>query len=246
MSRIKLTGLSKSFGAIRALSEVSLDIAPGEVLGLMGDNGAGKSTLVKIVAGNFRPSHGSITIDGETVDFHRPLDAQRAGIEVVYQDLALCDNLSAASNVFLGREPKRSFGGIPLIDYATMNRRSAELFAALKSETRPRDLVRRMSGGQRQAVAIARTLLSNARIVLMDEPTAAISVRQVAEVLDLIRRLSDQGISVVLISHRMPDVFAVCDSIAVLRRGHLVACKPAAESSPEEVTGLITGAIETA
>lgn len=246
MSRLKLTGISKSFGAIQALSDVSLDIAPGEVLGLMGDNGAGKSTLVKIVGGNFRPTRGSMVLDDKAVDFHKPLDARRAGIEVVYQDLALCDNLTAASNVFLGREPKRSFGGIPLIDYPAMHRRSAELFALLKSETRPRDLVRRMSGGQRQAVAIARTLLSNARIVMMDEPTAAISVRQVAEVLDLIRRLRDQGISVVLISHRMPDVFAVCDRIAVLRRGWMVASKPAAATSPEEITGLITGAIETA
>ncbi|MCX2721362.1 ATP-binding cassette domain-containing protein [Roseibium salinum] len=246
MSRLRLTGISKNFGAIQALNEVSLEVAPGEVLGLMGDNGAGKSTLVKIVAGNFGPSRGSISIDDVTVNFHKPLDAQQAGIEVVYQDLALCDNLSAASNVFLGREPQRSYGGLRLLDYATMHRRSAELFATLKSETRPRDLVRRMSGGQRQAVAIARTLLSNAKIVLMDEPTAAISVRQVAEVLDLIHRLSDQGISVVLISHRMPDVFAVSSRIAVLRRGRLVACKAANESSPEEVTGLITGAIETA
>jgi simple sugar transport system ATP-binding protein len=246
MSRLKLTGVGKSFGAIQALEDVSLEIAEGEVLGLMGDNGAGKSTLVKIVAGNFRPTHGQIEIDGHAVEFHRPLDAQKAGIEVVYQDLALCDNLSAASNVFLGREPVRRIGPIGIIDYRAMRLRSAELFAQLKSETRPRDLVRRMSGGQRQAVAIARTLLSNARIVMMDEPTAAISVRQVAEVLDLIRRLRDRGISVVLISHRMPDVFAVSDRIAVLRRGRLVASKPAASSSPEEVTGLITGAIETA
>lgn len=246
MSRLKLTGVGKSFGAIQALEDVSLEIGEGEVLGLMGDNGAGKSTLVKIVAGNFRPTHGRIEIDGREVEFHRPLDAQKAGIEVVYQDLALCDNLSAASNVFLGREPVRRIGPVGIIDYRVMRQRSAELFAQLKSETRPRDLVRRMSGGQRQAVAIARTLLSNARIVLMDEPTAAISVRQVAEVLDLIRRLRDRGISVVLISHRMPDVFAVSDRIAVLRRGRLVASKPAASSSPEEVTGLITGAIGTA
>lgn len=246
MSRLRLTGISKHFGAITALNDVSLEIAPGEVLGLMGDNGAGKSTLVKIVAGNFRPSHGEIRIDDQVVDFHKPLDAQRDGIEVVYQDLALCDNLSAASNVFLGREPLRSFGPIRVIDYPQMRKRSAELFAQLKSETRPRDLVRRMSGGQRQAVAIARTLLSNAKIVLMDEPTAAISVRQVAEVLDLVRRLREQGMSVVLISHRMPDVFAVSDRIAVLRRGQLVADKATASSSPEEVTGLITGAIETA
>jgi simple sugar transport system ATP-binding protein len=246
VSRLKLTGISRTFGAIHALEDVSLEVAPGEVLGLMGDNGAGKSTLVKIVAGNFRPTKGEIRIDDEPVEFHRPLDARQRGIEVVYQDLALCDNLSAASNVFLGREPVRRFGPIAVIDYAAMRSRAGALFAQLKSETRPRDLVRRMSGGQRQAVAIARTLLSQPRIVLMDEPTAAISVRQVAEVLDLIRRLRDSGISVVLISHRMPDVFAVGDRIAVLRRGRLVASKPIATSSPEEVTGLITGAIETA
>ncbi len=235
-----------SFGAIQALDDVSIDIGPGEVMGLMGDNGAGKSTLVKIVAGNFRPTHGGISIDDKPVAFARPLDARREGIEIVYQDLALCDNLPAASNVFLGREPMRSSGPLKIIDYGQMRTRAAALFAQLKSETRPRDLVRRMSGGQRQAVAIARTLLSDPKIVLMDEPTAAISVRQVAEVLDLIRRLRDRGISVILISHRMPDVFAVCDRIAVLRRGRLVSGKRAAESSPEEVTGLITGAIETA
>ncbi|WP_127104981.1 ATP-binding cassette domain-containing protein [Pararhodobacter zhoushanensis] len=246
MSRLKLTGISKNFGAIQALSSVTLDVAPGEVLGLMGDNGAGKSTLVKIIAGNFRPSSGQIMIDDAPVVFHKPRDAQTGGVEVVYQDLALCNNLTAASNVFLGREAMRKFGPLRLLDYPTMNRRAGELFKVLKSETRARDVVRRMSGGQRQAVAIARTLLSEPKIVLMDEPTAAISVRQVAEVLDLIRRLRDRGISVILISHRMPDVFGVADRIAVLRRGELVASKATATSSPEEVTGLITGAIETA
>jgi simple sugar transport system ATP-binding protein len=246
VTRLKLSEISKHYGAIRALSAVSLSIEPGEVLGLMGDNGAGKSTLVKIIAGNFRPSTGEMRIDDQPVAFHNPRDAQREGIEVVYQDLALCNNLSAASNVFLGREPVRRIGPFAYIDYGYMNRVSAGLFARLKSETRPRDLVRRMSGGQRQAVAIARTLLSEPKIVIMDEPTAAISVRQVAEVLDVIRRLRDHGISVILISHRMPDVFGVSDRIAVLRRGELVANKKAGQSSPEEVTGLITGAIETA
>lgn len=246
MSRLVISKISKNFGAIQALSDVSLSIEPGEVLGLMGDNGAGKSTLVKIIAGNFRPSSGEINIDGEPMVFHKPIDAQHAGIEMVYQDLALSDNLTAASNVFLGREPMRSFGPFKYIDYARMNSVSFELFKQLKSETRPRDLVRKMSGGQRQAVAIARTLLSEPKIVIMDEPTAAISVRQVAEVLDLIRRLRDRGISVILISHRMPDVFSVSDRIAVLRRGELVSRKAAADSSPEEVTGLITGAIDAA
>ncbi len=246
MARLELSGISKNFGAIRALDNVSLSIEPGEVLGLMGDNGAGKSTLVKIIAGNFPPSHGTIKLDGKTVSFQRPRDAQLAGIEIVYQDLALCDNLTAASNVFLGRELKRRLGPLSWLDYPSMHREAGELFQRLKSETRPRDLVRRMSGGQRQAVAIARTLLTDARVVLMDEPTAAISVRQVAEVLNLIRNLRDHGVSVVLISHRMPDVFAVADRIAVLRRGSLVASKPTTATSPEEVTGLITGAIEAA
>lgn len=246
MTVLKLSNISKHFGAIQALNDVSLSLEAGEVVGLMGDNGAGKSTLVKVIAGNFAPSEGTIEIGGSPVAFHKPLDAQRAGIEVVYQDLAICNNLSAASNVFLGRELTRQIGPIRIIDYASMYARAGELFARLKSETRPRDLVKRMSGGQRQAVAIARTLLSDARIVLMDEPTAAISVRQVAEVLNLIRHLRDHGIAVVLISHRMPDVFDVADRVAVLRRGHLVANKRAAQSSPEEITGLITGAIEAA
>lgn len=246
MERLKLTAVSKHFGAISALNAVTLSVREGEVLGLMGDNGAGKSTLVKIIAGNFRPSAGSVELDGKPREFHHPKDARQAGIEIVYQDLALCDNLTAASNVYLGRELKRRVGPVSIIDYRAMHSRAGELFAQLKSETRPRDLVRKMSGGQRQAVAIARTLLADAKVVLMDEPTAAISVRQVAEVLELIRRLRDRGISVILISHRMPDVFAVSDSIAVLRRGELVAHKPASASSPEEVTGLITGAITSA
>jgi simple sugar transport system ATP-binding protein len=246
MAILELAGVSKHFGAIQALLNVSLSLNPGEVVGLMGDNGAGKSTLVKIVAGNYPPSRGTITMQGREVAFHKPSDARGEGIEIVYQDLALCDNLTAAENVYLGRELTRGFGLFRVLNYRTMNKRAGELFAELKSETRPRDLVRRMSGGQRQAVAIARTRLAEPKIVLMDEPTAAISVRQITEVLSLIRRLRDHDIAVVLISHRMPDVFAVADRIVVLRRGEKVADKPIAQSSPEEVTGLITGAVETA
>jgi simple sugar transport system ATP-binding protein len=246
MARLELSGISKNFGAIQALTDVSLSLDPGEVVGLMGDNGAGKSTLVKIVAGNYPPSSGTIEIAGRQVTFHKPRDARAAGIEIVYQELALCNNLTAAANVYLGRELERGFFPFKFLDYRAMFQRAGELFAELKSETRPRDLVRRMSGGQRQAVAIARTRLSDPKIVLMDEPTAAISVRQVAEVLNLIHRLRDHGIAVILISHRMPDVFAVCDRIAVLRRGTKVADKAISQSSPEEVTGLITGAIESA
>ncbi len=243
---LSLRGVTKSFGAVRALDGVHLDIRPAEVVGLMGDNGAGKSTLTKIIAGNFPPTGGQISLDGVAVSFDRPAAARDAGIEVMYQDLAIAENLTAAANIFLGREMVRRFGPLRFLDHSGMNRRSAELFRELKSETRADDLVRRMSGGQRQAVAIARTRLAKAKLVLMDEPTAAISVRQVAEVLDLIRRLRDGGTAVMLISHRMPDVFTVCDRIAVLRRGRKVADKLVAVTSPEEVTGLITGAIETA
>src|SRR6201989_1433842 len=173
MALLDLRNVSKSFGAIRALTEVDLTVQPGEIVGLMGDNGAGKSTLVKVIAGNFPPSAGEVRLDGEPMHFHRPVEARRHGIEVVYQDLALCNNLTAAANVFLGREQHRFVGPLRVLDYAGMYKRAGELFADLKSETRPRDLIKQMSGGQRQAVAIARTMLSKAKIVLMDEPTAA-------------------------------------------------------------------------
>jgi simple sugar transport system ATP-binding protein len=246
MAVLELTDVSKHFGAIHAVNEVSLTLDAGEVLGLMGDNGAGKSTLVKMIAGNFQPTHGSMKMEDKALVLHKPIEARQHGIEIVYQDLALCDNLTAAANVFLSRELSRSIGPIRILDHAAMNKRAGHLFRELKSETRPRDLVKQMSGGQRQAVAIARTMLSEAKLVLMDEPTAAISVRQVAEVLSLIRSLRDRGIAVILISHRMPDVFAVSDRIVVLRRGHKVADKQVARTSPEEITGLITGAIERA
>jgi simple sugar transport system ATP-binding protein len=243
---LELTGIGKEFGAIRALHDVDMKVYPGEVVGLMGDNGAGKSTLVKIIAGNFPPSHGEMRFDGNVVHFYRPVDARAVGIEVVYQDLALADNLTAAANVFLGRELKRKIGPFAFLDHRAMAARALELFGELRSETRPHDLVKQMSGGQRQAVAIARTRLSNAKLVMMDEPTAAISVRQVEQVLSLIHRLKEQGVAVMLISHRMPDVFAVCDRVVVMRRGEKRADKSIADTSPEEVTALITGAKEAA
>jgi simple sugar transport system ATP-binding protein len=246
MALLELRNIAKYFGAIRALDGVSLSVEPGDVVGLMGDNGAGKSTLVKILAGNYSPSDGEYLIDGSTVHFHKPVDARRAGIEVVYQDLAICDNLSAAANVFLGREIMKGVWPFRVLDHKAMREKAAELFRELKSETRPRDLVQRMSGGQRQAVAIARTRLADAKVVLMDEPTAAISVRQVAEVLALIKRLQERGIAVVLISHRMPDVFSVCNRVIVMRRGSKVADKRVDDSSPEEITALITGAKQAA
>jgi simple sugar transport system ATP-binding protein len=246
MTLLEVRSVSKSFGAIHALNDVSFSVEPGEVVGLMGDNGAGKSTMVKLIAGNFPPNEGEVLVEGQVCHFHKPVEARAKGIEVVYQDLALADNLTAAQNVFLGREITKGVWPFNVLDKEAMIERSAALFGELKSETRPRDLVKKMSGGQRQAVAIARTRLSNAKLVLMDEPTAAISVRQVAEVLDLIRRLKAQKVAVMLISHRMPDVFAVCDRIMVLRRGVKVASKNTVDTNPEEITGLLTGAIRAA
>ena len=246
MEILKLNNISKYFGAIVALDKVNLNLNQGEVLGLMGDNGAGKSTLVKIIAGNFKQTEGQITFENQDVEFSKPMDARNKGIEVVYQDLALCDNLTAASNIFLTREIKKSIGIFSIVDFKKMFEKAGEIFNELKTETLPREEVKMMSGGQRQAVALARTKLTKPKVILLDEPTAAISVRQVAEVLELIRQMKNQGISIIIISHRMPDIFAVSDRIAVLRRGRLVANKNIKNSSPEEVTALITGAIEEA
>ena len=243
---LQLEGISKDFGAIRALSEIDLTIKAGDVVGLMGDNGAGKSTLVKIIAGNFHPTHEIIRFDGQEHRFDRPLDARTAGIEVVTQDLALANNVSAAANVFLGRELTRRVGPFEILGPPWDERARPRTLR----RTQVRDSSKRPSKVHVGRPAPGRgdrpTRLANAKLILMDEPTAAISVRQVAEVLDLIRRLRDQGVAVMLISHRMPDVFTVCDRVVVLRRGHKRADKPISQSSPEEVTALITGALEHA
>ena len=242
---LQMHNIGMHFGAVEALKDVDLELHEGEVLGLMGDNGAGKSTIVKIIAGNLSPTNGELFVDGQVKAFSSPADARSNGIEVVYQDLALCNNLTAAENVFLGREIVRRLGSLPIaVNYGAMRKRAAELFQELESDTRASQVVNSMSGGQRQAVAIARTRLNDSRAVLMDEPTAAISVRQVEQVLEQIRRLRNQGVAVLLVSHRMPDVFAVADRVVVLRRGEKVADRLVSETSPEEVTGLITGAIE--
>lgn len=243
MSVITLSQVTKSYGPVEALRGVSLELQPGEVLGLMGDNGAGKSTLVKILSGNFSPSSGEMLVDGKPVYFSHPREARQQGIETVYQDLALCPNLTAAENILLGREPLQ-YG--MFVDRSRLMLEAKALFDKLKSDTPPDALVKNLSGGQRQAVAIARAISSKARVVLLDEPTAAISVRQIAEVLRLVSMLREQGIAVILISHRMPDIFEVCSRVAVLRRGIKVCDKPTSATSPEELTGLITGAIDAA
>jgi simple sugar transport system ATP-binding protein len=239
MPLFEAQGISKHFGAIQALEQVDLSLEPGEVLGLMGDNGAGKSTLVKIMAGNFPPTGGEMRMDGAALQFHGPVDARRHGIEVVYQDLALCDNLTAAANVFLGREIKRRIGPMRVLDYASMYARAGELFAELKSETRPRDLVHAMSGGQRQAVAIARAIEFRARVLLLDEPTAALGPAETRAVGDVVRRLRDEGVGLFLVSHDLHDVFSLSDRIAVMRSGRLEALVARDETDPDALLELL-------
>ncbi len=237
---LRVRGAKKSFGAVRALDGVDLDVAAGEVTALVGDNGAGKSVLIKAISGVDPPDAGSMEWDGEPIHIRRPTDAQRIGIATVFQDLALCDNLDLVANLFLGRELTR--GG--RLDEIGMEKRSRELLEEL-SVTTIQDVrapVGLMSGGQRQSVAIARSLLGEPRVVLLDEPTAALGVAQTAEVLSLVERLRDRGFGVVLISHSMPDVFAVSDRIAVLRLGQNAGVFETAQTTPEGIVSAITGA----
>jgi len=242
---LALKGVSKRFGAVQALAGVDFEIYAGEVVGLVGDNGAGKSTLVKIISGIFAPDHGEISMDGVPVTIRTPEDATQLGIATVYQDLALADNLDVVANLFLGREelsagPARATWQI---DEVAMEHRSHELleqFAVTIPSVRTE--VASLSGGQRQQVAVARSLLGEPKIVLLDEPTAALGVVQTAQVLALIARLRERGLGVVVISHNLADVFEVADRIVVLRLGRLAGTFAVAETTQSEVVAAITGA----
>ena len=235
--------IAKRFGALTALSNVDLEIRSGEVLALLGDNGAGKSTFIKILAGAHAPSDGELVIEGNPVAFHSPKDAAASGIATIFQELALSENLSIAENVFLGRELKRSIFGIPFLKRQEMRQRVDGLLKELDAHiSDPEAPVGSLSGGQRQAVAICRALNLNARLVIMDEPTAALAVAETRKVLALTRRLAARGCAVVLISHNISEVFEVADRIVVFRRGRKVAERLAAETNHEEVVSLITGA----
>jgi D-xylose transport system ATP-binding protein len=236
---LELRDISKSFGSVQALQGVDLEVRRGEVMALVGDNGAGKSTLIKCIAGIHEADSGEILFEGAPVDISTPKDAARLGIEVVYQDLALCDNLDVVQNMFLGREVH---DGIFRLRDAPMEQRAAETLKSLSVTTISsiRQPVSSLSGGQRQSIAVARAVLWNSRVVILDEPTAALGVAQTRQVLDLVKRLASQGLAVVIVSHNLSDVFEVADRITVLRLGRIVGVYERAESTPQEIVGAIT------
>lgn len=242
---VRMEKISKSFGPVRALHNVDLILHHSEVLGLVGDNGAGKSTLMKILTGVHQPDAGQIYFQGQPVRFNSPHDSRAMGIEMVYQDLALAGNLNVADNIYLGREltRKRLGGLMRLLDHKAMAEGASQLLERLKIEIHSPTLrVETLSGGQRQAVAVARSVGFEAKVVIMDEPTAALAVKEVAKVLDLIRGLKEHDVAVILISHRMPDIFEVCDRIMVLRQGVKVGDVPREQTCMDEIVALITGA----
>ncbi|MGH3310118.1 MAG: ATP-binding cassette domain-containing protein [Streptomyces sp.] len=240
---LALRGVSKRFGAVQALTDVDLEVRTGEVIALVGDNGAGKSTLVKTIAGVHPIDDGTIEWEGTPVSITRPHDAQDLGIATVYQDLALCDNLDVVANLFLGNELR----GAAILDEIAMEKRAMELLDTLSIRIPSvRIPVASLSGGQRQVVAIARALIGDPKVVILDEPTAALGVEQTAQVLDLVERLRERGLAVVLISHNMADVQAVADHVAVLRLGRNNGVFDVASTSHEEVIAAITGASDNA
>ncbi len=239
---IEMRGISKYFGAVTALEDVSLRLEKGEVLGVVGDNGAGKSTLMKVLSGLYTPNKGEIVIDGRPVTFHNPKDARNAGIEMVYQDLALAGNLSIYENIYLGREPVRRFAGLRWVDHGSTKALAQEHLNNLHIHVNSvNQRVEELSGGQRQAVAIARATAFDANVVIMDEPTAALAIREVEKVLGMIKALRNQGVSVVLISHRLDDVFHVCDRVMALFHGRNFAEGRLSDVDHEEVIGWIMG-----
>src|SRR5438105_6875366 len=236
---LELRGISKHFGAVQALSDVDFEVYPAEVVALVGDNGAGKSTLIKTISGINIPDSGEIVFEGRPVAIHGPRDVAQLGISTVYQDLALCDNLDVVANLYLGREKLTAAS----LDEEAMEQRAVTVLRGLSVKLPSvRTAIASLSGGQRQSVAVARSVMWDAKVVLLDEPTAALGVAQTRQVLDLIRRLKEQGLGVVVISHNLADVFEVCDRIMVLRLGRRVADFRVKDASREQVVAAITGA----
>jgi simple sugar transport system ATP-binding protein len=240
--RVRMRGISKRYGTIQTLDDVALEIQPGEVLGLVGDNGAGKSTLSKVLSGAVVPDSGTIEIDGKAVVFASPADARAHHVEMVYQDLSLCDTVDVAGNLFLGREPRRYLLSIPFLDKARMRKDAEEMLRRLGiSVPDITVLVENLSGGQRQSIAIGRAASFDPKVLIMDEPTAALAVAEVEAVLELIRTVSARGVSVILITHRLQDLFLVCDRIQVMYEGRAIAERRIGDTNVEDVVDLIVG-----
>ncbi len=235
---VSLRGITKRFGPVQALTSVDLDIPPGQVTALAGDNGAGKSVLIKTISGLWPPEDGQIYWEGKPVHLHSPKDAEALGVTTIYQDLALCDNLDIVQNMFLGHEHRRGL----LLDEGTMEQAARQTLTDLHVTTvrSIRQPVASLSGGQRQSVAVAKAVMSKAKLVIMDEPTAALGVAQTRMVLDLIKRLSSQGVAVMVVSHNLNDVFAVADRLAILYLGHMVAAAPASDFDRTSVVDYMT------
>jgi D-xylose transport system ATP-binding protein len=241
---LELRGISKAFGSVQALSEVDFEVRDGEVMALVGDNGAGKSTLIKCVSGIYSIDSGEVLFEDEPVSIHGPKDASRLGIEVVYQDLALCDNLDVVQNMYLGRELHDL---LQRLQEPEMEQKTAETLTSLSVTTirSTRSLVASLSGGQRQSVAVARAVMWNSRVVLLDEPTAALGVAQTRQVLDLVKRLAQQGLAVVLISHNLHDIFEVATRITVLRLGRSIGVFEREKTTQREIVEAITAGVPT-
>jgi simple sugar transport system ATP-binding protein len=239
---LEAKGVSKYFGTITALENVNLTIKEGECLGVVGDNGAGKSTFMKVLSGLYKPSKGALYFNGNEEVLESPRDSQNLGLEMVYQDLALAGNLPIGENIFLGREPTKNFGFLKLLDYKKIKVMSEAHLDKLKIHVKSADQkVEELSGGQRQAIAIARATAFNSKLVIMDEPTAALAIKEVGKVLDLINSLKKMGVSVIIISHRMDDIFAVCDRVMALFQGTNFAESELSKTSRDEVIGWIMG-----
>ena len=235
-------GITKYFGTITALENVDLKVHAGECLGVVGDNGAGKSTLMKVLSGLYKPSSGSLYFQGKEEILESPKDSQNLGLEMVYQDLALAGNLPIGENIFLGREPTKNIGFLKFLDFNKIKELTNAHLGKLKINVKSADQkVEELSGGQRQAVAIARSTAFNAKVVIMDEPTAALAIKEVGKVLDLINSLKKTGVGVIVISHRMDDIFSVCDRVMALFQGTNFAESELSNTSRDEVIGWIMG-----
>jgi len=243
---LEVRNLTKRFGGLVAVDHVDLQVHDGEVVGLLGDNGAGKSTLIKMISGVHHPDDGQIFFQGQEVKMGSPMDALDLGIETLYQDLALAENLDAYSNIFLGRErTKRFLGFIQVLDHDSMRQESTKVLKRLEIEIPSlENQIKNLSGGQRQAVAIGRSIYWNAKLLIMDEPTAALGVQEQRKVLGLVRVLKSQNIPIIIISHQLYDIFSVTDRLVIMRRGKKVAERVTKDTNPDEVVGLITGSEE--